>query len=141
MAHLVQIMTSKSKNTREIGDLGEKIAQKYLTEHGFTIIETNYWKKWGEIDIIAQIGEFVHFIEVKTVSYETVEDLEHAITSGSWRPEEQVTDRKLHQIHKAVETWLSENSYKGEFVIDVVAVRMIPIEKYATINFIENVIK
>ena len=134
-------MEQIKKNTKKTGDLGEKLAQKYLVEQGFTIIETNYLKKWGEIDIVAKKGEFIHFIEVKTVSYETKQRLERAVISGAWRPEEQVTDRKLHQIEKAVQTWLSEHKYKGEFAIDVLAVRIVPHETYATMNFIENVVK
>ncbi|MFT7507105.1 MAG: putative endonuclease [Acidimicrobiales bacterium] len=135
-------MAKMAKTTKEIGDLGEKIALQYIIDQGYSLIEANYWRKWGEIDIIAKdSNECVHFIEVKTVSYETKGKLKAAITSGAWRPEEQVTDRKLHQINKAIETWLSEQNYKGEFVIDVIAVRMVPDEMYATVNFIENVIK
>lgn len=134
-------MKEIKKNTKKTGDLGEQIAQKYLLEHGFTIIEANYWRKWGEIDIVAKRDTVVHFIEVKTVSYETKEKLEYAITSKSWRSEEQVTDRKLHQIGKAIQTWIPENKYEGDFIIDVVAVRIVPQETYAVVNFIEDVHK
>ena len=133
-------MTEIKKNTKKIGDFGEKLAQQYLIEHNFTIIETNYWRKWGEIDVIAADTDGItHFVEVKTVSYETKGKLEYAITSDSWRPEEQVTDRKLHQIHKAVKTWISENEYMGDFMIDVLAIQMVPSETYASVNYIENV--
>ena len=133
-------MTEIKKNTKKTGDLGEKVAQQYLVEHDFSIVEVNYWRKWGEIDIIAKdTNAVIHFIEVKTVSHETKDELENAVAHETWRPEEQVTERKLHQIHKAIQTWLSENDYMGEFKIDVVAVRIVPRETYATINFIENV--
>jgi Holliday junction resolvase-like predicted endonuclease len=134
-------MPTTTKNTKKTGDLGEKLAQKYLIEHGFTIIEENYWRKWGEIDIIAQKGELIYFVEVKTVSYETKGKLEAAVTHGTWRPEEQVHDRKLHQIHKALETWISDTSYKGYWQIAVMGIRVVPHETYATVNFIENVIQ
>jgi len=133
-------MDKDSKNTKKTGDLGEKLAQQYLTDHGFSLIEANYWRKWGEIDVIVKDKEgMVHFIEVKTVSYETKGKLERALISGDWRPEEQVTARKLHQIHKAIQTWVSEHDYEEEFVIDVLAIRIVPHETYATVNFIENV--
>ena len=133
-------MTEIKKNTKKTGDLGEKVTQQYLVEHDFSIVEVNYWRKWGEIDIIAKdTNDVIHFIEVKTVSHETKDELENAVAHETWRPEEQVTERKLHQIHKAIQTWLSENDYMGEFKIDVVAVRIVPRETYATINFIENV--
>jgi len=133
-------MVETKNNTKKIGDLGEKVAQQYLIEHGFLVLEVNYWRKWGEIDIIAEDKEgLVHFVEVKTVSYETKGELEDAITSGAWRPEEQVTDRKLHQIHKALETWLSANNYNGDWGIDVIGVRMVPSVRYCTVNMITNV--
>lgn len=133
-------MDKNTKNTKETGDLGEKLAQRYLTDHGFTIMKTNYWRKWGEIDVVAQdVDGRIHFIEVKTVSYETKEKLESALISGDWCPEEQVTARKLHQIHKAMQTWVAEHEHEGEVIIDVIAIRMVPHETYATVNFIENI--
>ncbi|MCX6738812.1 MAG: YraN family protein [Candidatus Parcubacteria bacterium] len=59
-------MTKTEK--QEIGDIGEKISARFLKSKGFTVIGTNYRKKWGEIDIIVQKKGKVHFIEVKTVS-------------------------------------------------------------------------
>ena len=133
-------MNEIKKNTKKTGDLGEKIAQRYLENKGFTIVDTNFWRKWGEIDIITKRSNKIHFIEVKTVSYETKGRLEYALSSGSWRPEEQVTSRKLNQMRKAIETWLSDTQYKGEIVVDVIALRIVPSEKYSTVNFIENVL-
>ena len=39
---------------RKTGNLGEDLACRFLMKHGFNIIERNYLKKCGEIDIIAQ---------------------------------------------------------------------------------------
>ena len=133
-------MVRNKKNTVIIGSLGEKLAQKYLNDSGFRIIDLNYTKKWGEIDLIAKKGEKIHFIEVKTVSYETKKDLESALKYRSWRPEEQVTARKLHQIKKVVQSWIGETVYEGEFCIDVLALRIVPHETYVTVNFIENIL-
>lgn len=133
-------MQVKNKNTRAIGNIGEGIAATHLQNIGYVIVERNYWKKWGEIDIVAKKGALIHFVEVKTVSYETKADLEHAVTHETWRPEELVHTFKLHQIHKALETWISENAYDGEWQIDVVAVRVVPRETFSTINLIENVV-
>ena len=46
--------TSKSQ---KIGKIGEDIAAKFLMKHGFSVLDRNYTKKWGEIDIIAQKEE------------------------------------------------------------------------------------
>ncbi len=133
-------MSKKQKN-KQIGDLGESIAAKYLENKGYSILECNYWRKWGELDIVTKKGEIVHFVEVKTVSHETKADLKYSVSCETWRPEEQVHRFKLGQIYKALETWISENNYEGEWQIDVIAVRVVPHETYATVKCIENIIE
>ena len=53
-------------NKRKFGDLGEKMACKFLKRKKYLILETNYQKRIGEIDIIAKFDGMIHFIEVKT---------------------------------------------------------------------------
>ena len=132
-------MADKKRN-REIGNLGETIACDFLKNKGFSILERNYWRKWGELDIVArETSGKVHFIEVKTVSHETKADLDREVTRATWRPEEQVHQFKLHQIHKAVETWLAEHNYQDDWQIDVIAVRVVPHEKHGVVKYIENI--
>lgn len=52
--------------TKTIGKFGEKIAEKYLLENKYKILEKNYLCKYGEIDIIAKYKKDLVFIEVKT---------------------------------------------------------------------------
>lgn len=54
----------------KIGEIGEKIAVKYLKQEGYYIIERNYRNKFGEIDIIASKNGCTIFIEVKSRSSE-----------------------------------------------------------------------
>lgn len=126
------------KNTTKTGSIGEDIACKYLISKNFTILERNYLKKWGEIDIVAKKDNRIHFVEVKTVSYETKQLLRSS--EGGWRPEEMVHQHKLHQISKALVTWIAENNYDGDWQIDVIALRMVPNERYAVVKYIDNVI-
>ncbi len=116
------------------------VAAQYLERQGFQIIARNRRWPFAEIDLIARRRETVHFVEVKTVSHETKANLEWAVTHETWRPEEQVHYRKLHQIRKGVQAWLVENRYTGNFQIDVIAVRIVPRETYSSINWIQNVI-
>lgn len=51
---------------REIGDFGEEITSKYLEKNGYRILDRNYSKPFGEIDIIAIKGDMISFVEVKT---------------------------------------------------------------------------
>lgn len=131
---------SKLNSTKQIGNLGETIAARYLASLGFTVLSRNYRKKFGELDIIALKDKIVHFVEVKSVSYETRQQLEHALEYQSWRPEEKVHRFKMGQISRTLESWIAEKGYEGEWSIDVIAVRIVPRETYATVNFIENVI-
>ncbi len=131
----------------EIGKIGEDIAEKWLISNGFSIIERNYLKKYGEIDIVAclpdrQTGETekVHFIEVKSVSYETKSYLDRAVSHGTWRPEENVHGEKIRRFKNIIEVWISENDYRGEWQIDIVTVRLVPDEKFAQVNMIKNVV-
>lgn len=133
-----QIEKQGKKN--QIGAWGEEIAIKYLKNKGFKILEQNYLKKWGEIDIVAHETGKIRFVEVKTVSYETKEDLNNAISRGTWRPEENVHYYKIQRLNRAIESWIMENNYEGEWEIDVIAVRVVPREKYATVKYIKDVV-
>lgn len=124
----------------EIGKIGEDIAVKWLIREHFTILERNYLKKFGEIDIVARETDFIHFVEVKTVSYETIEELEYAVSHETWRPEENVHDYKVKRLKRVIEAWLFERKYKGAFQIDIITVRLVTDQKYARVKMIENVI-
>lgn len=135
------ISEGKKKHNKLIGAWGEQIASNYLENHGFTILDRNYLKKWGEIDIVARgTDSQVHFVEVKTVSYETKQQLDLAVTRRTWRPEENVHAHKLLKLQRAIESWLMEKKYDGPWQIDVVAVRVVPREKFASIKYMPNVI-
>ncbi len=51
---------------RRLGFKGEKLAVKHLKKNGYVILERNFRCKTGEIDVIAQLGEVIAFVEVKT---------------------------------------------------------------------------
>lgn len=53
-------------NRRRFGIIGEKIAQAYLRNKGYEILETNFYTQKGEIDIIAKSEKCIIFFEVKT---------------------------------------------------------------------------
>ncbi|MBR1824193.1 MAG: YraN family protein [Ruminococcus sp.] len=49
----------------ETGKLGEESVCKYLIGQGYRIAARNYRIKGGEIDIIAENGDYIAFVEVK----------------------------------------------------------------------------
>jgi putative endonuclease len=130
----------KQGEKNQVGAYGEQITVNYLKKQGFTILDTNYLKKWGEIDVVARETNIIHFVEVKTVSYETKRLLKVAVSHGTWRPEENVSNHKLIKLNRVIESWLLENQCDLDWQIDVAAVRIVPREKYATIKYLPNVI-
>lgn len=54
--------------TQKIGSLGEEIAERFLVQRGFRILHRNYWRPWGELDIVAEKKDTIHFVEVKALS-------------------------------------------------------------------------
>ncbi len=51
--------------TKKTGDDAERIAERFLTGHGFKLVARNYRCRFGEIDLIMQQGETLVFVEVK----------------------------------------------------------------------------
>jgi putative endonuclease len=135
--------SEKRGKNNKIGAIGEDLATRFLMERGHTIVDRNYLKKWGEIDIVSretkENKEIVHFVEVKTVSYETIVNLEQAVSYGTWRPEENVHHEKIRRLSRVIESWLLEKKITSDWQIDVVSVRIVPRDKYSTIKYLPNI--
>ncbi len=54
------------KERRRLGDFGERVAKAHLEAKGYRILATNFRVREGEVDIVAQQGDVVVFVEVKT---------------------------------------------------------------------------
>ena len=58
--------------SRAKGNLAEDKACQFLLDNGYSIIERNFYSRFGEIDVIATKDEVIHFIEVKSgLDYES----------------------------------------------------------------------
>jgi len=100
--------------------MGEKVAAEFLRRKGFKIIERNYLKPWGEIDIIAEKSDMVRFVEVKSVSREKGTDVSRE--NNDHRPEELVHAHKLRKVARTAEMYMNEKNDPRDFQIDVVGV-------------------
>lgn len=67
------------------GALGERFAAEYLQKQGYYILDTNFHTRFGEIDIIAQKGDILAFVEVKTRAATMLEAPEAAVTPAKRR--------------------------------------------------------
>ncbi|MFO7558895.1 MAG: YraN family protein [Desulfobacterales bacterium] len=65
---------------QQFGEKGESLAVKQLKKEGYKILERNYRTRLGEIDIIAEDGEVITFIEVKARKSESYGTPQHAVT-------------------------------------------------------------
>lgn len=45
-----------------LGKWGKEHARRYLEGKGYKVSATNYRSRWGEVDIIAQLGEEMVFV-------------------------------------------------------------------------------
>jgi len=79
----------------ELGRRGERLAADFLRQRGHIIVEQNYRKKFGEIDIITKDGDTLVFVEVKTRSNERYGGAAAAVTTKKQR---QITKAALEYI-------------------------------------------
>ncbi len=118
-------------NKQVIGNLGENLACEFLMKHNHKILNRNYRKKWGEIDIISKKDNLIHFVEVKTVSHET-----------GYEPEENIHPWKRKRLARAIQTYLLEKKIGEdvEWQTDSLAVFLDFKIRKAKFRFLENII-
>lgn len=134
-------MKQLGTKTSKIGRIGEDLAARFLMKQGFLVIERNYLRKWGELDIVAKKESALRFVEVKCVSWETETDKVSRETNQI-RPEEHVTREKLKRLSRVIQTYLVDKKVPREtkFQLDVVTVKLSLKDKTARIGVIENVL-
>ena len=109
---------------RATGDRGEEIACEFLVKRGLEIVERNYWRKWGEIDIVARNlkDRSLHFVEVKSV----VKDLSQEIDvddDGGYSPADNMTRDKKRRLARVIQTYILENRLgESDWQVDLVLV-------------------
>lgn len=97
--------------TKKLGSFGEKLARNYLRLKGFQIIRSNFYTRYGEIDIVAQKKKVIHFIEVKTRR-----------NRRFGYPEQAVDKYKCSRIALAAEIYLLAFNVELPWQIDVIAI-------------------
>jgi putative endonuclease len=141
---------NKVPKNLEIGKLGEDLACRFLVKHGFEVIERNYWKKWGEIDIIAKKQKKIHFIEVKSVSREILPGVSCAYPArekDGYRPEDNMHPWKLQRLSRTIQTYLLEKdvslagkAYETDWQFDVITVYIDMKRRISRVFIMEDVI-
>ena len=118
-----------TSDKQSLGKKGEELAAFYLKSQGYQIIEKNFKKRYGEIDLIALEKDTLVFIEVKT-----------RWSKKFGPPEEAVTPRKLKSIIKTAQYYKMLYPELPEAMrIDVVAVDFTVQGREKRIRLIKNV--
>jgi len=147
---------------RKIGDLGEGIACNYLKNKGFKIIDQNYWKPWGEIDIIAEKQGIVYFVEVKSVTRGTclpagkhfenvsVPQLEKgpqrrpsSLTghvTNQRNPADNLHPWKLKRLARTIQSYIFRYNLEKEWKFLAVIVYLNIKDKTAKVELLENIV-
>jgi len=100
------------QNKTAVGNYGENAARGFLERRGYAVLETNYKRGGGELDIIARHGEYIVFIEVK-----------YRRTLGAGRPGIAVTPAKQRAMIQTAKHYIAENELVDtDFRFDVVEV-------------------
>ncbi len=95
----------------ELGKQGEEIAQQYLAEKGYKILQCNWRFGSDEIDIIAKKDNMLIIVEVKTRQ-----------TNFFGEPEEAVTKTKQKFLIRATEVYIQQKNIDLETRFDIVSV-------------------
>ena len=115
---------------KELGDIGEELARKFLKKKGYRIHETNFRCREGEIDIIAEHKDYLVFVEVRTKT-----------TSSFGSPEESVTSAKKEKLIASALAYMSSHKdLPDNWRIDFVGIELDGKGKATRIELIQNAI-
>ncbi|MFD2563852.1 YraN family protein [Aquimarina rubra] len=95
----------------KLGKEGEKLAVEFLEKHGYIVLEKNYRYLKAEIDIIAQKGDIIIVVEVKTRSTPEFGD-----------PQDFVKPKQIQLLVKAIDHYVVEHDLDVEVRFDIVAI-------------------
>ncbi len=103
-------------NTKSKGNLSESVVCDFLVSKGYEILDRNYLRKWGELDIVAIKEGSLHFIEVKSDFRKNQND--------GYRAEELMHNLKQRRLRRMVATYLEDKKYGLDypFVFDLAIV-------------------
>ncbi len=116
---------------KRLGHTGEEIAARELTRRGYTVRERNWRSAEGELDIVAEQGQTLVFVEVRT---------RRGDRFGT--PEESITPAKRAHLIAAAQAYLQTYALEDrDWRIDVVAVELSSQGKLIRVDVLENAIE
>jgi len=130
-----------SVDHNKLGDVGERLAAEFLAQKGLSVVDANFSRQWGEIDLItSEKGGNIVFVEVKTVRCRVPEQVPQE-GKNNHRPEEKLNRQKKQRLRRIIQTYLDENATgQPHWRVDLVCVYADLQRDRANINWLENII-
>lgn len=123
-------MNAATKHKTELGLAGEDIAVRFLLSRDYAILARRWRTRFGEIDIVAEHGGTLVFVEVKTRT-----------STGYGSPEEAITYWKRQRLRRTAYAFLaSRRLHDVPFRIDAIAV-LLPPAGTATLRHLRSVVE
>lgn len=85
-------------NTRTTGSGYESLAAEYLRDKGYIILHKNYRTRYSEIDLIAEDGGYLVFIEVK---YRKNQKAGAPYEAVDWKKQERIRNAALYYLQES----------------------------------------
>lgn len=119
-------MASELTHNQRIGRWGEQAAIDSLIAKGYRVVERNVFTPYGEIDIVAELGDMLVLVEVKTRTGQT-----------TGLPEQAITLNKHSKMERAAAHYANEHQIEA-YQLDVIAIEFTPNGNHELTHF-ENV--
>lgn len=105
-------------NRTKFGLEAEEAACRWLAGGGYRILDRNWRRPWGELDIVADKNGVLSFVEVKAATRR----------QEGFDPYLRADARKMHKVQRTARTWLSSHRYGPDtpWQMDVISVIMDP---------------
>ena len=153
---------------RKKGNIAEEIVVSHLKNAGFLILDQNYLRKWGEIDIVAEKAKKIHFVEVKSIVLRKIDCFMRLNRDMHWKiselpitdsvsretppgqeqsdmlfdPTWNMTKKKKSRLSRVIRTYLADKYKENmpDFQVDLISVLLDFYRKIAYIKRIENIL-
>lgn len=144
----------KSLSARQVGRMGESVAVHFLSNaRNFRILDRNARSRMGEVDIVCEKGEILHFVEVKSTLVRSNGNLSSEsspyfcnldeMSSGifnAYDPVFRVNSRKISRIKKAAAYYMQRNDIQDrEIVFDLITVYVFEGRGFCRVSYHSNI--
>jgi putative endonuclease len=122
----------QKRSRKNLGDSGERVAAMFLEQQGYKIVERNYRTHLGELDLVAEDGDGLAFVEVRT---------RRGKATGA--PEESLTPRKRIRLFAVSQLFLQAHPQYEDCPgrIDLVAIELDPTGRIARMEIIKGAVE